>query len=319
MAIAGTPPARLAAPAVPRPDADADRALLVSGSLTAGSLAVVLLWSYAPTLANMAERWWSDPQYSHGFLVPVFAAAVLWSRRALWAQAHWEPSWLGLPVLLIGLGLRHVAATTDVEPLDAFSLLPTLVGLVLLAGGTSQLRWAWPAIAFLGFMLPLPFVVEAGLAQPLRRLATVVSTYVLQTLGCPAFAEGNVILIEDNRLGVAEACSGLGMLLTFFALATAFALVVRRPLADRLALVAGAVPVAVAANVARIAATGLAYYAWGQHSAAARAIFHDLAGWLMMPLAFGLLWLELWLLGRLFVPVPRRAPLPVFPRPVSER
>jgi exosortase/archaeosortase family protein len=98
------------------------------------------------------------------------------------------------------------------------------------------------------------------------------------------------------------------MLLTFFALSTAFALVVRRPLVDRLLLVASAVPVAVTANVVRITATGLAYYAWGQHSAAAHAIFHDLAGWLMMPLALGMLWLELRLLDGFLVERPVATP-----------
>ncbi len=161
------------------------------------------------------------------------------------------------------LALRLVAAGSDIAALDAISLVPALAGVVLLAGGASLLRWSWPAIAFLAFMLPLPFTIEAALAHPLRRVATVASTYVLQTIGCPAFAEGNVILIEDCRLGVAEACSGLGMLLTFFALSTAFALVVQRPLVDRLVLVASAVPVAVAANVVRISATGVAYYAGG--------------------------------------------------------
>jgi exosortase len=237
---------------------------------------------------------------------------VLWSRRALWQASQWQPSWWGLPVLAVAVAMRLVSARADIEPLDGLSLLPALAGVVLLAGGPSLLRWSWPAIAFLGFMLPLPFAVEAALAQPLRRVATNVSTYGLQTLGCPAFSEGNVILIEDNRLGVAEACSGLGMLLTFFALSTAFALVVQRPIVDRLVLIVSAVPVAVAANVARITATGLAYYTWGQHSAAAHAILHDLAGWLMMPLALLLLWTELRLMGWLFVAQAVPQPLPMF-------
>jgi exosortase len=285
-----------------------------AAALAAGTLALALVWSYGSTLEAMAERWWSDPQYSHGFLVPLFAAAVLWSRREGWTKVRWQPSWWGLPVLALALALRLIAAGSDIAALDAFSLLPALAGVVLLAGGWTLLRWSWPALAFLGFMLPLPFTIEAALAQPLRRVATVVSTYVLQTIGCPAFADGNIILIEDNRLGVAEACSGLGMLLTFFALSTAFALVVRRPLVDRLVLVVSAVPVAVAANVARISATGMAYYAWGQHSATAHAIMHDLAGWLMMPLALGLLWLELRLVDRLFVQPAVPRPLPLFAR-----
>jgi exosortase len=316
MASVETLPLRTESP--PRPSAEADRrALLTAAAVTIGSLTVAILWSYWPTLATMVDRWWSDPQYSHGFLVPVFAAVVLWSRRTLWDQAAWRPSWWGLPVLAAALTLRLIAARSDIDALDAISLLPALAGVVLLAGGTSLLRWSWPAIAFLGFMLPLPFTIEAALAQPLRRLATVVSTYALQTVGCPAFAEGNVIEIEDNRLGVAEACSGLGMLLTFFALSTAFALVVRRPLADRLVLIASAVPVAVAANVARITATGLAYYAWGQHSAAAHAILHDLAGWLMMPLALAMLWLEIRVMDRLLVAQTASQPLQLFANSAS--
>jgi exosortase/archaeosortase family protein len=102
------------------------------------------------------------------------------------------------------------------------------------------------------------------------------------------------------------------MLLTLAALATVFALLVRRPLTDRLILMASAVPIAVAANVGRITATGIAYYAGGQHSAAAQAILHDVAGWLMMPVALGFLWLELKLLDVLLVEEKATQPLQVF-------
>jgi exosortase len=282
-----------------------------SAPMAAVSLALALLWSYGSALAAMADRWWNDPQYSHGFLVPIFAAVVLWSRRAGWQAVRWQPRWLGLPVLAVAMTLRLIAAGADIAALDAISLVPAVAGVVLLAGGTALLRWSWPAVAFLAFMLPLPFTIEVALAQPLRRLATVVSTYVLQTVGCPAFAEGNIILIEDSRLGVAEACSGLGMLLTFFALSTAFALVVDRPRIDRLVLVASAVPIALAANILRITATGVAYYASGPQSATAHAIMHDLAGWLMMPLALGMLWLELRMLDRLFIQQAAPRPLPL--------
>jgi exosortase/archaeosortase family protein len=90
------------------------------------------------------------------------------------------------------------------------------------------------------------------------------------------------------------------------------ALVVPMPWHDRLVLVASAVPIAVLANVARITATGLAYHAWGRQSATAHLIMHELAGWLMMPLALGLLWLELRFLANLFVVEPETRPLPVF-------
>jgi len=257
----------------------------------------------------MAQLWVHNPQYSHGFLVPVFALVVLWSRRPARSAGLFRPSWWGLPVLGAAVGLRLFGAYVGLGYLDGPSLLVSLAGLCLLAGGRAALRWSWPALAFLVFMLPLPYKVETALAQPLRSLATAMSTYALQTLGWHAVAEGNVIVLEDMRLGVIDACSGLGMLMTFFALSTAVALVVRRPLADRLVIVASAVPIAVLANVARITGTGVISQTLGEE--AAHALFHDLAGWLMMPLALGLLWLELVLLSAILAePVPAR-PIPL--------
>ncbi len=204
---------------------------------TAAVLVIAVIWCFWTTLLAMADRWARDPQYSHGFIVPVFALLVLWFRRERLRNARWEPSLLGLPILLGGVVLRLLAVRQDTQPLDAFALVPTLFGLVLFVGGKSVLRWSWPALAFLTFMVPLPFVIDVALAYPLRRLATNMSTYLLQTFGYPAISEGNIILIDQVKLGVVDACSGLGMLMTFFALATALALVSKAPLSDRLVLV----------------------------------------------------------------------------------
>jgi exosortase len=280
-----------------------------SAAAVLAALGLCLLWAYWPTLRAIADRWSHDPQYSHGFLVPVFALIVLWSRRQWFPAGPPRPSWWGVAWLLGALVLRLAAGYLYLEPLDGLSLLPALVGICLLLGGRPALRWAWPALAFLGFMLPLPFQADVALAYPLRRLATLASTYLLQTFGLPAFAEGNIIVMDDLRLGVVDACSGLGMLMTFFALATAMALLIDRPLLDKLLLVASAVPIALVANIARITGTAVAHQTLGPE--AARAILHDLAGWLMMPLALGLLWLELRLLARLLVPAEPAGPLPL--------
>ncbi len=282
-----------------------------SAKLMAGALLAVLIATHGATFGHMAARWANDPQYSHGFIVPVFALIVLWSRREQLNGLTWQPAWLGWPILAVGVLMRLAAAESDFEPLDSLSLLPTTFGLVLLVGGWSVLRWSWPALAFLAFMMPLPFSVETTLAVPLRRLATIISTYGLQALGCPAVAEGNVILIEDIQLGVEQACSGLGMLMTFFALATALAMIVNAPWHDRCVLIASAIPIAVLANVLRITATGVAYHLGGRGSPVAQMIYHDLAGWLMMPLALAMLWLELKLLANLFIEVPQASPLPL--------
>ena len=103
--------------------------------------------------------------------------------------------------MLAGIGLHIAGGYYAYTWLDAFSLLPTLAGVVLTLGGQAAWRWAWPAVGFLIFMIPLPYRLEVSLAAPLQRIATVSSTFLLQTFGLPAVAEGNVILLSEARIG----------------------------------------------------------------------------------------------------------------------
>jgi exosortase len=136
---------------------------------------------------------------------------------------------------------------------------------------------------------------------------------VIQALGFPAFSEGNVISLEHGRIAVVEACSGLSMLLTFAAITTGMAMIVHRPLLDKLVIVASTVPVALAVNIARIVANGVAIEVWDAETA--NRVFHDLGGWLMMPLAVAAVWFELWVLSRLLIEVPESKAVPLFGLP----
>src|SRR5262245_25584611 len=280
--------------------------------LTAAALLALGLWAYAPTVAALAGRWGSDPQYSHGWLVPVFALALLYLHRGMLADVEPGFSWLGVGLLAVAGLMRLPAADLNIDWVEAASLLLSLAGLAALVGGWTGLRWAGPPLLFALFMVPLPFRLETALAGPLQSAATAASTYALQTVGVSAFAEGNVIVVDDARWNVAEACSGLSMMMTFLALCTGAAMLLKRPLPDRLILVASAVPIALAANVARITATGVLYELFGRRVAA--AVFHDLAGWLMMPLALLLLWLVVRLLDAVLVP-DERTVVRAFPSP----
>lgn len=262
-------------------------------------LAAGVGWSYWTTFALMSDKWANDPQYSHGYLVPVFAAVLLWLRRGQLDVTQLRPSWWGLPILIGGVLMRLAGSMYYLEWFDFLSILPVLFGICLLLGGWHALRWAWPAIAFLFFMIPLPYTLEVALRGPLRRVGTVASTYLMQTIGLPAVAEGNVIVVEEHRIGVVEACSGMRMLMIFFALSTAVALLSERPLWERIVVILSAVPIALISNIIRITVTGVLHLLVS--SEIADLVFHDLAGWLMMPLGLLLLWLELWLLAHLFI------------------
>ena len=163
-----------------------------------GAIAAVVVCAYFSALEEMTHRWTYDPQYSHGWLVPAFALFLLWHRRGLLLGQVLAPSWWGLALIAAGAAFRLGGAYLFFDWLIGVSLLPTLAGLCLLLGGWNAFRWAWPAVAFLVFMVPLPYRLQAALGGPLQTIATVASTYALQTLGFPAVAQGNIIVINEG-------------------------------------------------------------------------------------------------------------------------
>jgi exosortase len=284
-------------------------------------LLAAVAWAYGSTLAKAADRWASDPQYSHGYLVPLFALYMLYRRRGILAEGPLAPSWLAIGPLAVGLLLRFFETYYFYNGLDQLSMVPMALGAALAAGGRTALRWSWPAALFLVFMVPLPYRLQTAMSGQLQSVATEMSSFALVTAGLPAITEGNVIVVQDVRIGVVEACSGLGMGVTFLALVTAFVVLSKSAWPVRAALVFSALPIAVLANVARITLTAVLYYF--DQSEAARTLYHDLAGWLMIPLGCAMILAESWFLDRLVVrdvtswaetPLPKIIP-PRVPKP----
>jgi exosortase len=264
-------------------------------------LAGAIGWVLWPVLVGMAERWSDDPRYAHGYLVPIFSLALLWMRRDWIRKTPLRPSAWGLLLIGAGAAFQLAGGYIRAASIEGFALLPYLAGTALLVGGRPALRWSWPAILFLVFMIPLPWSVERAMGPPLQWLATLVSTYTLQTLGLMAFSEGNVIQLNNARIGVVEACSGLSMLITFIALSTGMALVVKRPLLDKIVLVLSAIPVALVANIARITLTGVMHETVG--GKVADHFYHDLAGYVMIPFALLLYWVVIWVFKHMLIEV----------------
>ncbi len=264
-------------------------------------------WAFAGTLAELAHIWRTNDQYSHGFLVPGFALLLLWLRRDKLKGVTAKPGLvLGSLLLALGLGLRLYGVYRYRLWLDQIAIVPCVAGLCWLLGGWAAWRWAWPAILYLVFMIPLPYQLSTAMSAPLQSLATLVSTFIMQTIALPALSEGNVIVLNEARLNVIEACSGLRMLVVFVALSAAMALLTRRPLLDKLILLVSAFPIAVLSNILRITATGILHET--TNSETANAFFHDLGGWLMMPLGLLFLAVEVKVLSHLFIDPPPMPP-----------
>lgn len=256
-----------------------------------------------------AAQFWENPKYSHGWLVPIFTVILLWMRHEPFGPVTLTARWAGVGLLSAAVGLRLAAtySANQVPEMDAF--VPAVAGLFLMVGGWKALRWAGPPVAFLIFMFPLPGFLDTQLLAPLQRLATTSSTYCLQTMGIPTYSEGNRIVIGEVQLGVVEACSGLRMLTIFVALAVAITLVTDRPLWERVVIVFSAVPIALAVNIIRITVTGVLYLTTSPELA--EKVFHDLAGWFMMPIALGMLYVEFQILSHLIIEDAHAGPLQI--------
>lgn len=270
-----------------------------------GALTLGLIYSYWPGLMN-ARASWDNPQYSHGWLVPVCSLALLfWWRRPLGAVPD-SARLAGLGLIAATFAFRLVCAKYRIITLDMYSFVPALAGVFLLVGGWKMLRWAWAPIAALIFMYPLPDEATRYLLGPLQTLATMVSTFAIQTLGFDAFREGNkIVLGETQVLGVVDACSGLRMLTIFVWLALMIVLVGGGEWWENVLIMASAIPIALAVNAIRITVTGIMYTFSPE---TAEKIFHDWAGYFMMPLAllflFGLQQLLSWIVvGEQVAPV----------------
>jgi exosortase len=295
-----TRPTRASTPAPPPPswnDPSQRTPLLILGGL------VVLLVAAYWDMFALTSSAWNEGLYSHGWIVPVFALALMWMRWEPFGPVPARERWIGLALLVLGLSMRLVAAEFGMNPVDRLSFLPAIFGVFMLVGGFHIIRWAGPALGFLIFMFPLPTKLEVLVLLRLQRLASICSTFVLQTMGIAAFRQGNLISVPGADLNIADACSGLRMATIFGALAVAMVFLIERPWWDKLVILLSALPIALVVNIIRITLTGLLYMAVGPDNHFAQKLGHDWAGYFMMPLALGFLWLELQILERLTVPV----------------
>jgi exosortase len=240
--------------------------------------------------------------YNHGFLIPILAGFLLWLRRQPFAPASTGEIWAG-SILIIVATLARVAASFYVMfTLDRLSFLVCLFGVFLIVGGLRALRWAAPPIAFMVFMFPWPGFMTDHIMRPLQTLATIISTYSLQTMGIDAFRDGNRILLENAEANVAEQCSGLRMLTIFIAMSIALAMIsAHRPIWERIFIVFPSSPaIALVVNSIRITLYAV-FLSLGYDEDSVQRVFHDAAGLVMMPMALGLLFLEVHLLSRIVI------------------
>jgi exosortase len=249
----------------------------------------LLFWLYFFTLTHLVAQWWHDPNFSHGFFVPLFSAFVIWQERFKLARLTLRPSWGGLLFLGFGLCMLILGQMGAELFLSRFSLLIVLAGLIILFLGWSFFRAILFPLAFLVMMIPIPAIVFNQITFPLQLLASKIASTILPWLGVPVLREGNVIILPAMALEVADACSGIRSLMSLATLAVIYGYLMERRIAVRILLAVASLPIAVAANSLRVVITGLLVQYWDPDKA--QGFFHEFQGWLMFVASLLMLYL----------------------------
>ena len=242
-------------------------------------LIVLAGWLYHSILGSLAHQWWTDPNFSHGVFVPLFAALVIWRDRHELARVPLKPSWAGLPVILVALATLLAGVFGAELFLSRSSLILLLAGCAIYFAGWRYFRFLLIPWLFLFLMIPIPAIVFNQITLPLQFFASETAADILRLLNVPVLREGNVIVLPRMPLEVAEACSGIRSLMSLGTMAIVYGYFADSSVWRRVVLGLMAVPVSVAANGLRIVGTGLTVQYWDPDKAL--GFFHEFSGWLI--------------------------------------
>ena len=274
---------------------------LVAAGLVLGALLLV----YWQVLSGLVNAWNTDDNYSHGFFIVPLAAYFAWERRAAFVAAPLRPAGSGLLIVAGSLALL-VAGLLGAELfLSRVSIIGALAGSILFLFGWRRMRVMLFPLAFLLLMVPLPAIIFNKIAFPLQLLASHVGEASINAMHIPILREGNVLILANATLEVAEACSGIRSLVSLFTLGIVFGYFVDRRPWVRAVIALSAIPVAILANGLRVASAGLAAHQFG--TAGVEGLFHDFSGWVVFVLAFLMMIGLQRLLHKFFPPRPPRA------------
>jgi exosortase len=235
--------------------------------------------AYAPVLSKLVNAWWRVPDYSHGFLVPVFAAYLIWAKKDLLRATELHPTWLGVAVIAFALGLLILGEFGAEFFVARLSFVIMLAGLILTFGGWELLKKLRFVLLVLLLAVPVPTIVFNEIALPLQLLASKSASVLLHLFSVPAVRLGNVIELPQIELEVAEACSGIRSLVSLFTFAVFYGYFLEKTFSRRLILALVSIPIAIAANVVRIFGTGVCVQYWDADKA--MGFFHEFSGWVM--------------------------------------
>ena len=270
-----------------------------SESRTGPILALVSLGAILAAFAHplgILFSYWQLEEYSHGFLLPLVAAALGYHALAVSRPAP-APSWWGVPLIALGFLLLELAELSTFHVVAHYGLWLSFLGVSLAFLGPVATRRLMPAFICLLFAIPLPQITYVYLSVRLQLVSSTLGVWILDAFGIPVFQEGNVIDLGGYRLEVAQACSGLRYLFPLMSLGYITATLLHDRLWKRVTLFLSTPVLSIVMNSIRIAFIGAAVDRWG--IAMAEGLVHQMEGWLVFLVCIALLLAEVWILVRI--------------------
>ena len=243
---------------------------------------ILLIAAYFPILKKLVLQWSTDDDVSHGFFVPVVAAYICWTRREALLRVEWKPAWWGL-ALVVWAGFQAYLGMLGAELfLQRSAFLMSLLGMLLVLGGTALIRELLFPLLLLPFMIPIPTVIYNQITFPLQLFASAVAERSLEVLNIPVLRDGNILELASQKLSVAEACSRIRSLLSLSFLSLVYAYFFDRKVWMRWVLLIATIPIAIIANSARVTLTGVFSEI---DPSLAEGFFHEAEGWVIFTVA----------------------------------
>ncbi len=252
-------------------------------------VAILLVVLYYRVAVKLVYDWYTIPDYSHGFLVPLFAAFLVWDKRKVLKAIPIRQTWSGIVLVVFSI-MVLILGVYGVELFTArISFILMITGLIATFFGWAMVRELRFPLLVLVLAIPFPAILFNRITFPLQLLASRIASDILPWLGVPTLHEGNVIELPIMKLEVAEACSGIRSLMSLFTLAVFYGYFLERTTNRRVILALASIPIAVTANVARIVGTGLCVQYWDPEKAL--GFFHEFSGWVMFVVSLACLFL----------------------------
>jgi exosortase A len=256
-----------------------NRVAVIKFSILIVSLAIL----YFRVIQGLVADWIHLPDFSHGFLIPVVSFYFVYERRKQLSILTPSGSWAGFVLLLFGIILLFLGNLSTEYFTMRFSLLVVTGGVVLFLLGRDYFKTLLFPIAFLIFMIPIPSILMDRITFPMQLFASKVAALTLYLIGIPILREGNVMLLANTSLEVAEACSGIRSLISLLALSVVFAYISQKVIWKRVLLFLSTFPIAIIANAARVSGTGILAHYYGDR--VAQGFFHGFSGWILFVVA----------------------------------